>query len=128
MVGTALSKVDTENDESVHAQLKLQSARLIGELGVRVVAHVFQRPLLGKFQSASAIALAWYESMVEMFKLHGFEMPVECPDGWAKANAAKAGPSEKSTKPPQRSASSSMQEQDLSYNKHNHEFRESKDD
>ncbi len=101
-----------------------QTAKVFGELGIRLVAHVFQRPLLGKFTSLSAIALVFLSEVKALAEAQGKEVTVEVPPAWAKA-APKAETSEKSTTKGKRSrgadlgkavvlASTSSSSQDMS--------------
>ena len=70
-------------------------ATLLGALDVRLVAHVFQRPLLGSFRSMGEVGHAFYRELAEQARAKGTGAALQpCPKGWSAMAAAK-GASEK---------------------------------
>ena len=64
-------------------------ATLLGALDVRLVAHVFQRPLLGSFRSMGEVGHSFYRELAEQARAKGTGAALQpCPKGWSALVAA----------------------------------------
>ena len=75
----------------------------LSRLDVRLVAHVFQRPLYGSFQSLLEIGATWHKEMLAEASPKTHDAFAKCPPVWSKAlkdaQANISGPKNKKDTP-----------------------------